>query len=1150
LPNRRRLIPALLLLLLSDGVASAAPEPVSHAAQVARAAAGAVTATAPYRDGEILVRLRAATSPRAAASVHARHGATVIGRFATVPSLDQVRLPAGTSVDDAVRAYASDPDVLYAEPNYLVHAVALPNDPRFGEMWDLHNTGQSGGVPDADIDAPEAWDLTTGDASVVVAVIDTGMDYTHPDLAPNMFHNTPECVPNGLDDDGNGWVDDCYGIDTFYDDGDPSDAAHDDHATHVAGTIGARGNNAIGVTGINWDVRILSCKFLDRGSGATADAVRCLDYVALMKDRGVNIVATNNSWGGTGFSQALLDAIDAQRARGILFVAAAGNAGTDSSGFFPSGFYLPNVVTVAATTRTDTLATYSNRGPRIVHLGAPGSEILSTIPSVGYAAFNGTSMAAPHVTGVAALAKAQDPGRDWRAIRNLLLAGGDPIPALTDTTVTGRRLNAHGTLACYGTTVLARLRPVRDLVAVQLGAGVDLAALHIDCENPAGTVDVTVQPGGATVTLTDDGTGFDQEAGDGVYAGTWTAASAGTYTASFPNGDTVEIRVGSEGMVSPEARDGDHFAWTLATSGTKVIAGEPNDDTGATDAGSAHILDAATGATIVSLHHPAAAAFDNFGVAVAIDGDLALVGAPYHTGTLLEEGAAYLFDATTGALLQTFTSPTPYLRGWFGFGVAFAGGKPVVGAPYDDLLAVNAGAAYMFDPTTGALLHTFTNPTPAIDEAFGATLAGLGTRLVVGAPADGPPEFPGLHAGIVHLFEADPGSLAFGDLIWSKYERIGDGVSLTFGYSVGVLGDDVLVGDPNAFIPRPADAPEGAPYVLAGGAWILDGATGDVVAGLFPPSARDNMYFGFSVGGAGAHAVVGAPVDSSAVPGAGHAYVFEAATGLPVRRLASPQPGTGDFYGLAVAGTGSDLLIGAPNDDTTGTEAGAIFRVTLPPPLDRSKCYKAKLATGAVKLPVQQMTLTDDVESKITLVQGATSACNPASQSGSAIVDGAAHLTCHKIKDAKGQPKLAAQNLRVFGSLGTQQLTVKKALSLCLASGRNGGPIPSGLDHYKCYQAKITPGTAKPERQTIAIQDGFETKQMVVANPIAYCAPVQLDGSSLTNAETSLTCYQIKDASGQLKFPGQGLTASSVLGTESLVAAKATTLCVPTQRLP
>src|SRR6185436_981342 len=186
---------------------------------------------------------------------------------------------------------------------------------------------------------------------------------------------------------------------------------------------------------------------------------------------------------------------------------------------------------------------------------------------------------------------------------------------------------------------------------------------------------------------------FDQEAGDGVYSGTWTAGATGTYTVSFPNGDAVEVDVGA-GVISPEAKDGDHFAWTLATSGTKVIAGEPNDDTGAPDAGSAHILDSATGATIVSLHHPAPAAYDNFGVAVAIDGNLALVGAPYHTGSLLEDGVAYLFDATTGALLQTFTSPTPSLRGWFGFAVAFAAGKPVVGAPYNDVLAANAGAAY------------------------------------------------------------------------------------------------------------------------------------------------------------------------------------------------------------------------------------------------------------------------------------------------------------------------------------------------------------------------------------------------------------------------------------------------------------------------
>src|SRR5947207_624166 len=190
----------------------------------------------------------------------------------------------------------------------------------------------------------------------------------------------------------------------------------------------------------------MACKYLSAsGSGTTADAIDCLEYVKLMKDRGVNIVATNNSWGGGGFSQALFDAIEAHRQRGILFIAAAGNAGSnnDTTPMYPASYALPNVIAVAATTRTDAQAAFSNFGRRTVHLGAPGSEILSTTRGNTYQIFSGTSMATPHVTGVAALLKAQDPERDWRAIKNLILAGGDTISSLANT-ITAKRLNARG----------------------------------------------------------------------------------------------------------------------------------------------------------------------------------------------------------------------------------------------------------------------------------------------------------------------------------------------------------------------------------------------------------------------------------------------------------------------------------------------------------------------------------------------------------------------------------------------------------------------------------------------------------------------------------------------------------------------------------
>src|SRR5256712_34261 len=509
-----------------------------------------------YAQDSILVRFKASALPAEPALVHALVGAHAYKSFRIVEGLQAVRIPPGMRVKDAIEFYRRRPDVLYAEPNWIVDAQVVPSDPSFSSLWGLNNTGQNGGIPDADIDAPEAWDITTGSSDVVVAVIDTGIDYTHPDLSANMFRNELDCNSNGIDDDGNGLVDDCFGIDTANNDSNPMDDANPGHGSHVAGTIGAVGNNAVGVVGVNWTVRLMACKFLSAtGSGSTADAIDCLEYVKLMKDRGVNIVATSNSWGGGGFSQALFDAIEAHLHRGILFIAAAGNANpgsnNDTKPFYPAAYYLPNVISVAATTRTDALASFSNFGRRTVHLGAPGQEILSTTPGNTYSSLSGTSMATPHVTGVAALLKAQDPARDWRALKNLILAGGDTVPSLATTTITQKRLNARGALTCSNSTVRSRLTPVGTTISGSVGTPLDLAVLNITCANPNGTVSVTVNPGGQIVSLTDDGLGSDQAAGDGIYSGRWVPLSGGTYTLTFPGGDVVAAQVPSNYSVEP-----------------------------------------------------------------------------------------------------------------------------------------------------------------------------------------------------------------------------------------------------------------------------------------------------------------------------------------------------------------------------------------------------------------------------------------------------------------------------------------------------------------------------------------------------------------------------------------------------------------------
>jgi thermitase len=482
--------------------------------------------------------------------------------FKYVAGLEVIKLSRGVSVEEAIKLYRQDPDVVYAEPNYILRTTLTPNDPRFvsGEMWGLNNFGQSGGTPDADIDAPEAWNSATGDSNVVVAIIDSGIAYNHPDLAGNMFRNEADCNNNGLDDDDNGYVDDCYGIDTHNNDSNPMD--DNNHGTHVAGTIGAKGNNGLGVVGINWNIKMMACKFVDAsGSGTTESAIDCLEYVKVMKDRGINIIATSNSWGGGDFSQALFDAIDMQRQRGILFITAAGNGDlfgfpidNDHSPFYPCTYYLPNIVCVASTTRNDERSSFSNYGRRTVHIGAPGSDILSTTRNGGYGFSSGTSMATPHVTGVAALVKAQDPGRDWKAIKNLILAGGDNISSMSDT-ITQKRLNANGALSCDNSTVLSRLLPISTNITGSIGTPIDFSVLHINCANPNGAVTLTVNPGNEDLVLTDDGLGSDQSAGDGIYSAQWTPSSFGTFTINFPGEETVIVTVADVDSIMPNPID-------------------------------------------------------------------------------------------------------------------------------------------------------------------------------------------------------------------------------------------------------------------------------------------------------------------------------------------------------------------------------------------------------------------------------------------------------------------------------------------------------------------------------------------------------------------------------------------------------------------
>ncbi len=354
------------------------------------------------------------------------------------------KVPAG-----AIEALRANKQVAFVEADSIMFMDKIPNDPYFDYLWGLHNTGQSGGTPDADIDAPEAWDIETGNSDVVIAVIDTGVDYNHPDLAANMWTNAGENPGNGIDDDGNGYIDDFYGWDFVNNDNNPMDGHG--HGTHCSGTIAAVGNNGIGVAGVNWNAKIMALKFLsDAGSGSTSDAILAVQYATKMKlDYGVQVIATSNSWGGGGYSISLYNAIATADAAGILFVAAAGNSGlnNDLNPHYPSSYSNPNIIAVAATDRYDALANQpswaSNYGATSVDLAAPGVTILSTTPSNSYSYYSGTSMATPHVSGVVALLKAQNPGITHSEIKDTIMTTVDPLLELSGKMVTGGRLNVY-----------------------------------------------------------------------------------------------------------------------------------------------------------------------------------------------------------------------------------------------------------------------------------------------------------------------------------------------------------------------------------------------------------------------------------------------------------------------------------------------------------------------------------------------------------------------------------------------------------------------------------------------------------------------------------------------------------------------------------
>ena len=384
--------------------------------------------------------------------------------------LERLALGKGLTVPAALQKLQRNRAVVFAEPNYVYQTTAVSNDTYYtnGSLWGVYSddspvAGPSGTTNQFGTQAEKVWAANfTGSSNVLIAVIDEGVQVNHPDLNPNIWVNPVETAGDGIDNDGNGYIDDINGWDFANNDASVYDSNGDDHGTHVAGTIGAKGGNGAGIAGMNWNIKMITAKFLGSGGGTTANAVRAIDYVTDLKSRhGINLVASNNSWGGGGYSQALHDAIIRHANRNILFVAAAGNsaANNNNGGFYPANYDTSTgtstqaaasydaVIAVASITSTGGLSGFSNYGSTTVDLGAPGSGIVSTVPSNTYASYDGTSMATPHVTGAIALyASAQSGAVTGQSIRQAILGSATPTASLNGKTVTGGRLNIFAAL--------------------------------------------------------------------------------------------------------------------------------------------------------------------------------------------------------------------------------------------------------------------------------------------------------------------------------------------------------------------------------------------------------------------------------------------------------------------------------------------------------------------------------------------------------------------------------------------------------------------------------------------------------------------------------------------------------------------------------